>query len=67
MSTGREMSQRSEDGDDQNQRERGASNFNSLPSCNVHDKVNSSRVTAAVRQEELSLPQSTVGGFSYIA
>ncbi|XP_061575525.1 synaptotagmin-like protein 2 isoform X3 [Cololabis saira] len=61
MSTEREMPKRSEDGDDQNQRERGASNFISLQRTNIKDEENSSSVAAVVRQEAPSLPQSIVG------
>ncbi|XP_061575524.1 synaptotagmin-like protein 2 isoform X2 [Cololabis saira] len=60
MSTEREMPKRSEDGDDQNQRERGASNFISLQRTNIKDEENSSSVAAVVRQEAPSLPQSIV-------
>ncbi|KAM6933302.1 uncharacterized protein sytl2b [Xenentodon cancila] len=60
MSTEREMPKRSEDRDDQNQRERGALNFFSLQRTNIKDKENSSSVATAVKQEALSLPQSPV-------
>ncbi|XP_041850021.1 synaptotagmin-like protein 2 isoform X2 [Melanotaenia boesemani] len=55
-----EAPQRCEDLDDQTQREHTASNCLSKPSSNIQEKENNSSMRSAVRQEELSLPQSTV-------
>lgn len=57
-------SQRSEERDDQPQRELPPLNFVTLPTTNIQDKENNSRVGPAMRQEELSLPQNIVGKFS---
>ncbi|XP_005937959.1 synaptotagmin-like protein 2 isoform X4 [Haplochromis burtoni] len=54
-------SQRSEKRDDQPQRELPPLNFVTLPTTNIQDKENNSRVGPAMRQEELSLPQNIVG------
>ncbi|XP_026048170.1 synaptotagmin-like protein 2 isoform X4 [Astatotilapia calliptera] len=53
-------SQRSEERDDQPQRELPPLNFVTLPTTNIQDKENNSRVGPAMRQEELSLPQNIV-------
>ena len=62
----RETPQRSEEQDDQTNRECAAFNLESLASSNTQDREIIRTAGPAVRQEELSLPQSTVGGFTYM-
>ncbi|KAM7399182.1 hypothetical protein PAMP_018469 [Pampus punctatissimus] len=63
-SVDREIPQKSEDGGEQTQSEHAAGNTVTLPTDSIQDtdiEIDSSSVGTAMRQEELSLIQSTVG------
>lgn len=62
-STDREVKQKSDEWDGETQRERAAANAVDLHSGSIQDsdRENSSSVGTSMRQEEPSLPQSTVG------